>query len=620
METHFTKKYLEAFAFTSMVATENSVEFFFLYENCGHKYLYCYNVENHDSLENGERLSEVDFNKQGFFPIRVCDGNFYFVSDEDNKENFNIFSLNLDTKEIKKHTHNDYTSCVRIEDDLTCYYSSRKIDSDGLFSNEIHCLNLKTGADEVVTNDRGDLYRISWGPILSSLDGKFLALSVDKQNLRTNTNYCLYNRKTKIKTLLIPEQYESRILYIMEDHLNLDMGFYFVSDVSGHCNIYYLDFHSKEVAQLTTVDYITDGFNYLFSEGKRYFYHSKFVPSEGKSILIFHQEDKVGCLTKLEKELEFDGEIEVYSKEKDFVWVKNSNLTKVPECTLFKIKDSKIVTGESVPFVKKSDEGLVHSRYEFVTYKSFDGVEVPGYVTIPHGEIKGAVITAFYGGSNRYTYFYQIFSELGFVCLTPAVRGSWGHGKEWESMIVGDLGGSEILDLIWGAKFLEERFKLKPSQIGVEGGSHGGYSTLRALTLPSNFKTPDSKYPFGFGICWAGFADLEDFYKTSNIPDWLAYMLGPYEENKELYEERSPVNHVENLSAPLFITHGTQDSRVPPSTMDGFLSKLKVSKVPHYIYMMDGQGHTGGSLDERVDEFIEMFNFLEKETQLGFKK
>jgi len=95
-------------------------------------------------------------------------------------------------------------------------------------------------------------------------------------------------------------------------------------------------------------------------------------------------------------------------------------------------------------------------------------------------------------------------------------------------------------------------------------------------------------------------------------------MLGPYEENKELYEDRSPVNHFEQLKTPLFITHGTKDSRVPPSTMEGFLEKLKNSDIPHYIYLMDGQGHSGGAIQQRVDEYTKMFDFLEGATSLDW--
>ena len=159
---------------------------------------------------------------------------------------------------------------------------------------------------------------------------------------------------------------------------------------------------------------------------------------------------------------------------------------------------------------------------------------------------------------------------------------------------------------------MEKELQLKPHQIGVKGGSHGGYSVLRCMTMPQNFKgLEDTVYPYGFGVCWAGFADLEDFYKTSNIPDWLVDMLGPYEENSAKYKERSPINDFDNLNAPLFISHGTNDSRVSPTSMQGFIDKLNASDKDFELHLMQGLGHGGGSKEEDEIQYSKMMKFIE---------
>lgn len=619
MKNHFTRKYLEAFPFSNFAALDDPSYFFYMFEKKGRKALHKFSRNTMTSLEDAREVIDIDFNKQSCHPLKVVDDILYIISDKDNEENFNIFAIDLKTKKISKITENEYTACVRVSDDGIAYYSSRKKDENGLFQNEIHIHNLKTNEDEVVINDEGDLYRVGWGPVTPSKNKEYLLLNVDRNNERTNDNFCLVNLKEKTKEILIPKEFESGRFYLIDNEVDTDNGFYFVSDCSGFDNLYYFTFKNSEISKLTNVDYLTEGFDYLESEGTRYFYHTKIIPSEGKTHILACKEDSPGVISKIDGLLSFEGEIGVSSKNKDFIWVGESNLTQPLTRILYKIKDSKWNKEFAIPFVKKSSEQLVHSTYEYIKYPSFDDLEIPGYVIIPKGKIKGAIITSFYGGGNYFNPSFQIMAELGFISLSPAVRGSWGHGKEWEEKLKGDLGGNEILDILWGAKFLEQKFGLKPSEIGIEGGSHGGYSTLRALTLPKGFKGQESQYPFGFGICWAGFADLVDFYKTSNIPDWLANMLGPFEENKDLYDERSPVNYFEELNTPLFITHGTKDSRVPPSTMDGFLEKLKASDVPHYIYLMDGQGHTGGSIDERVDEYKTMFHFLENTTKLGWE-
>lgn len=620
MTAQFTRKYLEAFVFSGFWPTDDSSQFIYMYEVDGEKYLYRFDSEKHKTLEDGERITDIDFNKQACWPIKIIDNSLYIISDDDNQENYNIFAIDLSEGKVIKISDNEYTACVRITDNELAYYSSRTKSEKGLFQNEIHIHNLQTGINEYIVNDFDDEYRVGWGQITPSKNGKFLVLNVDKNNERTNENLCLVNIEDKSKKILIPKELESSRFYLIDDVVDTDSGFYFVSDASGFDNIYYFNFSDLSAKKLTNVDYITEGFSYLVSDGNKYFYHTQFIPEKGLTNIFLMKEEKLGVISRLSEELSFEGEVSISSQNKDFFWVASSHLTQTPERILYKMNKSRPEKVISIPFVKESRSSLIHSTHEFSAYTSFDGLKIPSYIVIPKGEIKGAIITAFYGGGNYFSFFYQIMAELGFVSLSPAVRGSWGYGKEWEDKLKGDLGGSEILDILWGAKYLEEKFDLKPSQIGVEGGSHGGYSTLRALTLPENFKGQKSKYDFGFGICWAGFADLVEFYEKSNIPDWLANMLGTYEDNKDLYKDRSPLTHFDQLNTPLFITHGTSDNRVPPSTMDAFLQKLKESSIPHYVYLMEGQGHTGGSIEERVDEYTKMFEFLNNSTSLNWIK
>ena len=73
-----------------------------------------------------------------------------------------------------------------------------------------------------------------------------------------------------------------------------------------------------------------------------------------------------------------------------------------------------------------------------------------------------AFVLAFYGGSNVFNQAAQILAQAGFIVLSPAVRGSFGRGREFYALIDHDLGGDEIVDLIYGARYLQERFGLEP--------------------------------------------------------------------------------------------------------------------------------------------------------------
>ena len=137
-----------------------------------------------------------------------------------------------------------------------------------------------------------------------------------------------------------------------------------------------------------------------------------------------------------------------------------------------------------------------------------------------------AVITSFYGGGNYFSNGTQIFCEAGIAWLSPAVRGSSGFGKDFMALNDRDLGGDEIIDLFYGARFLEDKLGLEPRQIGVAGGSHGGYATMRALTFPPETNGRGEDYDFGFGMSHAGFSSIVSFYDATNIPDWIILEAG----------------------------------------------------------------------------------------------
>jgi dipeptidyl aminopeptidase/acylaminoacyl peptidase len=304
----------------------------------------------------------------------------------------------------------------------------------------------------------------------------------------------------------------------------------------------------------------------------------------------------------------FPGTVYPYSFN-GLLWLYHTSMNQPAKLTAHSI-DSKILKVHEVCFYKREVEELIDFDYEYLEYESFDGKKVPALLSLPPGKIRAAYIISFYGGTNSFYKAEAIFAKYGIACLSPAVRGSWEYGKEWRDFIKGDLGGNEIVDLIWGAKFLEKRLNLKPSQIGVMGGSHGGYATLRALTFPESFNGVNTRYDWGFGICSAGFADLIDFYKTSNIPDWLDDMLGSYKDNEDKYIERSPLHNFERLRTPLMIEHGTNDTRVPYSTMTHFVDKLEKSNIPHEIIIKEGSGHNYSSAKEEAEVYEKEISFI----------
>ena len=230
---------------------------------------------------------------------------------------------------------------------------------------------------------------------------------------------------------------------------------------------------------------------------------------------------------------------------------------------------------------------------------------------LPKGQ-RLAAIRSFYGGENEYNRLDHLWCAAGITVLSPAVRGSSGFGKEFAALNDGDLGGDEIVDLFYAAKWLESELGFESQEIGVYGRSHGGYATMRALTFPPETNGRGESYPFGFGLGDAGFSDIEAFYAYTNIPDWVLLEAGDPRtpEGKAKLAERSPINQVERLRAPLFLMHGAEDWRVPAEGSRVFAEKARaLGKALTYLEV-PGQGHRVEGLEHLVQVFQARFDFL----------
>lgn len=55
---------------------------------------------------------------------------------------------------------------------------------------------------------------------------------------------------------------------------------------------------------------------------------------------------------------------------------------------------------------------------------------------------------------------------------------------------------------------------------------------------------------------------------------YIEGLLGKYEEHKELWEDRSPMTHIEKIQAPILMIQGVNDLRCPVEESRQFRDKL----------------------------------------------
>lgn len=178
----------------------------------------------------------------------------------------------------------------------------------------------------------------------------------------------------------------------------------------------------------------------------------------------------------------------------------------------------------------------------------------------------------------------QYWTSRGFAVLDVNYGGSSGYGRAYRQRLHGQWGIVDVDDCINGACYLAQQRLVDKNRLTIRGGSAGGYTTLRALTVRDIFKA---------GATFAGLSDLEAFVKDTHKFEshYLDRLIGPYRECKDLYRQRSPIHAVDQLNCPVIFFQGLEDKIVPPDQAEKMVEALRAKKLPVAYVAFEGEQH-----------------------------
>ena len=147
----------------------------------------------------------------------------------------------------------------------------------------------------------------------------------------------------------------------------------------------------------------------------------------------------------------------------------------------------------------------------------------------------------------------QYWTSRGFAVLDVNYGGSTGYGRAYRNRLIGQWGIVDVDDCVNGALYLVKEGRADVDRLAIDGGSAGGYTTLAALTFRDVFKAGASYY---------GVSDMASLAAETHKFEsrYLDSLVGPYPEKKALYEERSPIYAVDQLSCPIIFFAGGRRS------------------------------------------------------------
>jgi len=251
-----------------------------------------------------------------------------------------------------------------------------------------------------------------------------------------------------------------------------------------------------------------------------------------------------------------------------------------------------------------------------IKYQSKDGLTIHGYLTLPKGiEPKNlpVVVNPHGGPWARDMWGFnpevQFLANRGYAVLQMNFRGSTGYGKKfWEAGF--KKWGKEMQDdITQGVHWLIDTGIADPERIGIYGASYGGYATLAGVTFTPNL--------YACGVDYVGVSNIFTLLETIP-PYWelgrqMFYeMVGDPVKDKALLEEVSPVFHVDQIKAPLFIAQGANDPRVKKAESDQVVEALKKRDIDVPYMVKDNEGHGFHNEENRFDFYRAMEKFLHK--------
>lgn len=177
------------------------------------------------------------------------------------------------------------------------------------------------------------------------------------------------------------------------------------------------------------------------------------------------------------------------------------------------------------------------------------------------------------------------FTSRGFGVAEVNYGGSTGYGRAYRERLREQWGVVDVEDCAAVARALADEGTADPARLAIRGGSAGGWTSAASLTGTDVYACGTVIYPILDLSTWAadGTHDFESRYLES--------LVGPVADVPARYRERSPINHVDRITAPFLLLQGLDDVICPPVQCERFLERLAGRGIPHAYLTFEGEGH-----------------------------
>ena len=252
--------------------------------------------------------------------------------------------------------------------------------------------------------------------------------------------------------------------------------------------------------------------------------------------------------------------------------------------------------------------GVAWGTQERLSWRAPDGLELDGVLVLPPGRSRAdgpfPLVTTVHGGPySRWAdelmagwwSWGQWLAAAGFAVFHPNPRGSQGRGRAFAAMVAGAVGRGEWTDLLAGIDDLVAAGVADPGRLGVAGWSHGGFTAAWAATQTSRFRAA----VMGAGIAdWGMQVGVGEFGRAEASLGGSFGWEGP---GPHRHDQLSPISYAANVTTPVLILHGEDDTNVPVGQAMYFHRALTHLGAEHELVIYPRENHSFTERAHQID-------------------
>ena len=186
-------------------------------------------------------------------------------------------------------------------------------------------------------------------------------------------------------------------------------------------------------------------------------------------------------------------------------------------------------------------------------------------------------------------------------------RGSTGYGLAFERANHKDLGGGDLQDEVYAARFLADTGYVSAKRIGITGGSYGGYMTLMAIGKTPTMWAAAVVEEYGI-INWFTMLQHED----ASLQEYQKSLIGDPVQDRKVYEDDSPITFIRQAKTPLLVLQGDNDIRVPKEEAEQIVDILEKAGTVVAAHYYPNEGHGFAKRENQVDAIRRTIDWFDR--------